>query len=72
MNGLIYSIVLAGLLGLSGWAWTSVVSRLEGVEITSGIHVQKITKLETENTSTRETLIRIDRKLDRIIERGNK
>ncbi len=72
MNGLIQSIVLAGLLGLSGWAWNSVVSRLEVVEVTAVISNQKIVKVETEVLGMKESLARMDHKLDRIIERGNK
>lgn len=72
MNGLIQSIVLAAVLGLSGWSWFSVVSRLEGVEVNVSAQAQKIVKLETENSATKDTLGRIDRKIDRILERGNK
>lgn len=72
MNNVIQSIVLAAVLALSGWSWFSVVSRLEVAEANVGVHGQKIVRVETEVSSLKSALDRIDGKLDRIIERGGK
>ena len=64
---IITSIILAAVVGLSGWAWGSVTARVEKTLDQVGLNSQRIMKSETEIIALRESLVRIENKLDKAL-----
>ena len=66
------AIVLAAVIMLGSWAWTSVANRVDAVQEKQSIGLQRISKNEAEITALKEGLARIEKKLDETLERLRK
>ena len=66
---IITSIILAAVVGLSGWAWGSVTARVEKTQEVVAADGQRIMKSETEIVAIKDTLQRLETKLDKALER---
>ena len=59
----------AAVLTLGSWAWHSVTGRVDAVQVTQSQRGERIAKLETEMIGIKETMARIEKKLDQALER---
>ena len=66
---IVSGIVLSSVLGLSGWAWVSVASRVDAIQEKQSVGYQRLAKLDAEIGALKEGLIRIEHKLDEALKK---